>query len=400
MEKQTHELAAYYYIIVDKQGKMCAQKIEIHDGNSNNNLAERMLNNILEDYNSLNDEFKKTWNDKAELTLEETLRHERAEKCEFCSKEFVPGLVKKIKHHRWDTKVEYDSKGHVLKSNYVATLCCFCNLRITLKYRYLPTFAHNGGKFDSKFLIDGFNNAKFRDIDILKKSGENFMSITMKPKNKKQYGMKFLDSLNYFSMPLSKMAVSLRSSNHDFKFMKKTLSDMGYTDSLIDKLFQKGVFPYEYLDDFAKLKECQLPEKRHFYSSLTESTVTDSEYEFALDVFKSANCSNLKDYLTLYLITDVLLLTEYIMTVRISMYNVHKLDITSFVTAPSYAIQSALLNSKASIQLITDTEVYAKFEENIRGGFACANIGRVKCNTPNTQSFDKQQPITYHCRNA
>ena len=61
-------------------------------------------------------------------------------------------------------------------------------------------------------------------------------------------------------------------------------------------LLQKGIYPYEYMDDFERFKETSLPEKEAFYSSLNNEGITDKEYQRAKDVYTRFDCKNLGDY--------------------------------------------------------------------------------------------------------
>ena len=47
------------------------------------------------------------------------------------------------------------------------------------------------------------------------------------------------------------------------------------------KRLQKGVYPYEYLDDWEKFTETSLPKKLDFYSHLSMEDITDSDYTHA-----------------------------------------------------------------------------------------------------------------------
>ena len=49
---------------------------------------------------------------------------------------------------------------------------------------------------------------------------------------------------------------------------------------------QKGVFYFEYLDDWEKLNETSLPEKVNFYSDLNMGNINDADYERAKRVCK------------------------------------------------------------------------------------------------------------------
>ena len=51
-------------------------------------------------------------------------------------------------------------------------------------------------------------------------------------------------------------------------------------------LLRKGVYPYEYMDDWEKRNETSLPEKEDFYSHLNLEDITDADYALAKRVCK------------------------------------------------------------------------------------------------------------------
>ena len=52
-------------------------------------------------------------------------------------------------------------------------------------------------------------------------------------------------------------------------------------------LLWKGVYPYEYMDDWEKFNETSLPEKEDFYSHLNMEDITDADYTHAKRVCKN-----------------------------------------------------------------------------------------------------------------
>ena len=70
---------------------------------------------------------------------------------------------------------------------------------------------------------------------------------------------------------------------------------------------RKGTFPYEWFDSIDKLHETTLPPKEAFYSMLNQRDITDKEYKQAIDCWNNTGCKSIKDYMMLYLKTDVLL---------------------------------------------------------------------------------------------
>ena len=42
-------------------------------------------------------------------------------------------------------------------------------------------------------------------------------------------------------------------------------------------VLRKGVYPYEYMDSFKRFNETSLPQKQAFYSTLTDSGISDED---------------------------------------------------------------------------------------------------------------------------
>ena len=65
---------------------------------------------------------------------------------------------------------------------------------------------------------------------------------------------------------------------------------------------QKGVYPYEYMDDWKKFNETSLPVKKGFYSHLNMEDITDADYVHAKRICKDFEIKNLGEYHDLYVI--------------------------------------------------------------------------------------------------
>ena len=83
-----------------------------------------------------------------------------------------------------------------------------------------------------------------------------------------------------------------------------------YSVNQLSLLLRKGVYPYDYVDCLQKLDETSLPPKEAFYSKLTGEGITDKDYQHAHTVWKEFNMGSMKDYHTLYNLSDVLLLVD------------------------------------------------------------------------------------------
>ena len=71
---------------------------------------------------------------------------------------------------------------------------------------------------------------------------------------------------------------------------------------------QKGVYPYDYMDNFDKFNEINQPSKDSFYSILNDENISDEEYKHAKNVYNTFGLKNMGEYHDLYLKSDILLL--------------------------------------------------------------------------------------------
>ena len=65
-------------------------------------------------------------------------------------------------------------------------------------------------------------------------------------------------------------------------------------------MLQKGVYPYEYLDDWEKFIETSLHEKDHFYNHFNMEDINDADYARAKRVCKDFDVKTWEKYHDLY----------------------------------------------------------------------------------------------------
>ena len=110
-------------------------------------------------------------------------------------------------------------------------------------------------------------------------------------------------------------------------------------------LSRKGVYPYEYLDDWDRFNEENLPNKSDFYSSLNMEDISEIDYRHALKVFNKFNIKNLGEYLDLYVQSDTILLEDVFESFRNLCLNSYGLDPAYFLSLPGLAWQGCLKHS-------------------------------------------------------
>ena len=61
-------------------------------------------------------------------------------------------------------------------------------------------------------------------------------------------------------------------------------------------LLRKGVYPYEFMDDWEKFNETSLPEKEDFYCYLKMDDITDVDYMHGKRVYKDFEIKTFGEY--------------------------------------------------------------------------------------------------------
>ena len=137
-------------------------------------------------------------------------------------------------------------------------------------------------------------------------------------------------------------------------------------------LLRKGVYPFEYMDEWDKFNEKIIPGKESFYSNLTLENISETDYAHANNVFKKFNINNLGEYHYLYVKSDTLLLAEIFEKFRQSCLKNYELDPSHFVSLPGLAWQACLKKTNIELELLTDYDMLLMVEEGIRGGICHA----------------------------
>ena len=105
-------------------------------------------------------------------------------------------------------------------------------------------------------------------------------------------------------------------------------------------LLRKGVYPYDYMDNWERFDETLLPSREAFYSNLNMEDITDADYRHANKVFEEFKLKHLGEHHDLYVKSDKLLLADVFENFRKMCIKVYELDPAHFLTAPGLAWQT------------------------------------------------------------
>ena len=171
-----------------------------------------------------------------------------------------------------------------------------------------------------------------------------------------------------------------------------------FCDNDLDKfimLLRKGVYPYEYIDEWDKFDEKVLPDKESFYSNLTLENISEIDYVHANNVFKKFNINNLGEYHDLYVGSDMLLLVDMFENFRQSCLENYELDPAHVVSLPGLAWQACLKKTNVELEFLTDYDMLLMVEEGIRGGIFHAIQRYAKANNKYMNDYDKKNKLSY-----
>ena len=167
----------------------------------------------------------------------------------------------------------------------------------------------------------------------------------------------------------------------------------GYDMNKFIALLRKGVYPYEYMDEWNKFYEKELPVKESFYSNLTMEDISDTDFEHANNVFKKFDIKNLGEYHDLYVRSDTLLLADVFKNFRNACMKNYELDPAHFVSLPGLAWQACLKKTNVELESITDYDMLLMIENGIRGGICHVIQCYAKANNKYMNDYNKTKSL-------
>jgi hypothetical protein len=324
------------------------------------------------------------------LTEVQELEHDRAVTCSYCTKPFTSDNPKTTHHSH-------------LSGQYLSPACQACNLNLKPlemndtegnKSFFIPVVAHNARSYDFHLMIKHFQrkfaetkdkkgNVKLNDIKVIPSNNEKFLSF--------QIGnLRFVDSIQFLNSSLDTLVSNLAKGGLD-EFVHTRAE---FPDST--QVFEKGVYPYEYMTDRTKFDETCLPDIKQFFSKLTDSDITEDDYRRAQSIWTEFNCKTMKDYHDHYLKTDVLLLADVFEAFRVTAMDAYKLDPLHYYSLPGFSWDACLLKTGVKLELITDEEQSLFIENSMRGGISTITHRYAKANNEfHPDDFDSQSDKSY-----
>jgi hypothetical protein len=272
---------------------------------------------------------------------------------------------------------------------YRGAACSDCNRRRQMSRNKLTVVMHNFKNYDVHHVVrEGLNDMTHWNTSIIPLTFEKYLSLTarfsLNGEDDTLYcSIVFIDSYQFMSSSLSKLV--------------EICSSMPYTASLNlpdSVTCGKGVFPYGYFSFSLVLQERQLPAKEHFYDVLTQSHISNDDYERAQQSWQAFKCQTLDDYMMAYLSLDVHQLADIFENFRNLSLKQDGLDPVYYFSTPSLSWDAAFKCSKVMIDLLLEEEQYNFFERGRRGGMTFVNKHYIKRNSPEDSDYNPEEDHT------
>ena len=345
LHKHNINSCCYYFVCTYDSSKNVLKTFE------GDTCIEDMVVELTELSNQCIENMKK--NQELKMSKEDNKKFFSATHCSICNECFKDGDTKCRDHdHRTG---QFRGATHQK-----------CNINY-FNNRYLPVVFHNLRGYDSHLIIkrayDISNRLNTNKFDVIPNSYEKFMSFGIG-------NLKFIDSLQFMASSLEKLVENLYDKNDkyiNFNHMRKYYN----SGNELELLCQKGFYPYEWVDNVEKLNHVGLPPASDFYSTLTQETISDKNYQHAQNVYAKLNCQSFKDYHFTYLKTDVLLLADVFENFRQTCYSYYGLDPANYISAPSLAWDAMLMKTRIELDQIYDPKILDIIERHKRWFMLC-----------------------------
>ena len=272
-----------------------------------------------------------------------------------------------------------------------------CNLKLRIKPENIkiPVIFHNLLGYDIHFIMQQIGEIANNDGYTNKKGEKHDLSINVIPNNMEKYmafmlgnHLTFIDSFQVMSSSLDKLASNLPKD--DLIYISKA-----FKGKRLDLLSKKGVYPYDFMDSFEKFNNRELPTKDQFYSILNDEHITDDEYIHAKEVWDTSYIKTMGDYHDLYLVSDVLLLTDVFENFRKTCMQYYKLDRCHYFTSPGLSWDAMLKMTNIKLELMTDVDMFQFIEKGMRGGVSHIANRYGNANNKYMKGYDERAPSKY-----
>ena len=315
------------------------------------------MEKILEEVEYCKTVIKKQFNKPLVMTEDDEQHFKTMDGCHICGEKYT------------DKDVRVRDHCHII-GKFRGSAHQECNLKLRIKPEdiKIPIIFHNLRGYDSHFIMQQIGEIANKYAYKDKKGKEQPLTINAIPNNMEKYmafmlgnHLTFIDSFQFMSFSLDKLVSNLPKD--DLIYTSKA-----FKGKRLNLMSQKGVYPYDFMDNFEKFNQTELPNKDQFYSILSDQHITDDEYDHAKKVWNTFMIKTMGEYHDLYLVSDVLLLTDVFENFTKTSMQYYKLDPCHYFTSPGLSWDAMLKMTNIKLELMTDIDMFQFIGKGMRGG--------------------------------
>ena len=411
------------------EGNKCAEELLMH-----------FRQNLMEARDRIS-QLRKMY-DKCALSEEDELRVQKTTHCERCQIKFTD---------KGNARGPIRDHCHFQPNKLRAILCNKCNQNSRMNYT-INFSGFNNVCFDNKIIIKAiFELHKQRTpfhfkISVIPLTIENYLSVRIlvfcdschqidrltgamsyrkggTRCGKSHVTVEITDARKYWNTSLDAL---IESYSHEVRSGEKTakeafpmyfryLENKGVTSFInFDSAIRKGYFPYDHWtastgkeeDSFLSMKS--LPSREQWHNSFWKEgeILGEKEYAWAVEIWEGLAKFHkskgqemcMRFYAQYYQISDVLLLSDIILSASNRYFNLFQLEILAFPSLASFsqAIFMNIMQKKGlSIELITNPDLYLMAKNACVGGICGIGEYRsITCNNPLLPNFNSKKPVS------
>ena len=293
---QTHEDCGYGYKVVCCYDDKYSKYTHTYRGE---NAVYKFMEKMLEEVEHCKAVIKKHFNKPLVMTEVDEQHFKTMDGCHICGEKYTDKDVRVRDHCHITGKFRGSAHQE-------------CNLKLRIKPENLkiPVIFHNLRGYDSQFIMQQIGEIANMYAYREKKGKEQPLTINAIPNNMEKYmafmlgnHLTFINSFQFMGSSLDKLVSNL--PNYNLIYTSEV-----FKGKRLNLMSQKGVYPYDFMDSFEKFNQTELPTKDQFYSVLNDQHITDDEYDHANKVWNTFMIKTMGEYHDLYLVSDLLLLTD------------------------------------------------------------------------------------------
>ena len=372
---QKHTDCGYGYKVVCCYDDKYSKPIKYYRGEK---AVYKFMQAMLDEVKYCRQTIKYKFNKPLVMSPEDEDKFQKATSCHICGKKYKK-TDKRVRDH---CHINGEFRGSAHNQ---------CNRDFTITNK-IPVIFHNLKGYDSHFImqeigkiietntyVDRKGETRQHKINVIPNNMEKYMAFML------GYNLVFIDSLQFMNQSLANLAKNLPEDAYKY-------TNEVFKGEKLQLMKQKGVYPYDYMSNFDKFSDTQLPTKDEFYSQMNNTNITDEEYSHAQNVWNTFNLKTMGEYHDLYLKSDVLLLADVFENFRKTCLEYYRLDPCHYFTSPGLSWDAMLKMTEVQLELITDIDMYQFVEKGMRGGISYIANRYGKANNKYMQNWNPNEP--------